>query len=114
MVFEFDRAVARASSQVARASPTPAMRNATGALATSCESTRTQLGIAGEEPVLLELSFLGVDDGQRAAWSVSGRDGRAVGPADPGKVPSRLDRVDRAASAQRDGDVGARLLDDAG
>ena len=73
-----------------------------------------QLGIAGEEPVLLELSFLGVDDGQRAAWSVSGRDGRAVGPADPGKVPSRLDRVDRAASAQRDGDVGARLLDDAG
>ena len=49
IVLEFDWAVARASSQVASASPTPATSRSTGALATTCESTSTRSGFRGKK-----------------------------------------------------------------
>ena len=48
IVLEFERDVALASSQVASASPTPAISRATGALATICESTSTRSGFLGK------------------------------------------------------------------
>ena len=48
IVVEYDAAVARASSQVARASPTPCARNDAGAAAMICESTSTRSGLRGK------------------------------------------------------------------
>lgn len=48
IVADPERAVARASSQVASASPTPAARNAAGARTMSCESTSTRSGLRGK------------------------------------------------------------------
>ena len=49
IVLEFDREVARASNQVASASPTPATSSSTGSPeATTWESTRTRSGLRGK------------------------------------------------------------------
>jgi hypothetical protein len=70
-----------------------------------------EVRVAREEPVLLELSVLGVDHRQSAARCVGRSDGRAVRPADPGEEARCLHRVDHAPAADGDGDVGSGLLD---